>query len=151
MSATVSRRIPVSSDAVWAVLADGWSYATWVVGACRIRAVDRSWPAPGAAIEHSVGLWPVLINDETEVKSAEPGRELVMVARGRPFGEAEVRIRLEPDGPDATDVTMTEDAVSGPGTLVPEPLRRAALVPRNTESLRRLDLLARGRDQERRA
>ena len=40
---------------------------------------------------------------------------------------------------------MTEDAVKGPGTLVPKPLRTLALVPRNIETLHRLALLAEGR------
>ena len=36
----------------------GWSFATWVVGACRIRSVDPGWPSAGTGIEHSVGAWP---------------------------------------------------------------------------------------------
>jgi len=36
---------------------------------------------------------------------------------------------------------------SGPGLLVPPPVRRAAIAIRNVESLRRLALLAEGRSQ----
>jgi hypothetical protein len=42
-------------------------------------------------------------------------------------------------------VQIREDAVSGPGMLVPVLLRQLALAPRNRESLRRLDYLVRGR------
>jgi hypothetical protein len=40
---------------------------------------------------------------------------------------------------------MVEDAVQGPGTLVPKPVRTALLVARNTEALSRLAMLAEGR------
>ena len=42
-------------------------------------------------------------------------------------------------------MTMREDTVSGPGLLVLPALRQLALAPRNRESLRRLEYLARGR------
>jgi uncharacterized protein YndB with AHSA1/START domain len=145
--ATVRRRIPAAPEDVWSVLADGWSFATWVVGACRIRSVDPGWPAAGTGIHHSVGAWPALLDDHTAVEESDPPRELVLRARARPLGEARVRLLLAPDGPDATVVTMREDAIAGPGLLVPRPVRRLLLVPRNVESLRRLDLLASGRRQ----
>ena len=31
----VSRSVAAPAEAVWAVLSDGWQYATWVVGASR--------------------------------------------------------------------------------------------------------------------
>ena len=37
-NAIITRRVHAPTDAVWAVLANGWMYATWVVGASRIRA-----------------------------------------------------------------------------------------------------------------
>ena len=42
--AEVSLNVEAPVDAVWAVLADGWSYAGWVVGASHIRDVDTGWP-----------------------------------------------------------------------------------------------------------
>ena len=33
---------------VYAVLADGWLYPLWVVGATHMRQVDAHWPAVGA-------------------------------------------------------------------------------------------------------
>ncbi len=29
------------------MLSDGWLYASWVVGASRVRDVDPRWPSPG--------------------------------------------------------------------------------------------------------
>jgi hypothetical protein len=42
-------------------------------------------------------------------------------------------------------VLLAEDAVKGPGALVPRPLRQAAIIPRNKEALHRLALIAEGR------
>ena len=89
-AATVRRRMPVAPEDVWSVLADGWSFGTWVVGACRIRSVDSDWPAAGTGIEHSVGAWPALLDDHTVVEESDPPRGLVLHARARPLGEAKV-------------------------------------------------------------
>ncbi|MCW3158774.1 SRPBCC family protein [Micropruina sonneratiae] len=142
---TVTRRVAAPAAAVWAVLADGWSYATWVVGASRVRDVDEGWPAPGTRVHHAFGPWPLIVQDVTEVDSAEPGRELVLTARGWPIGEARVTLTIRPDGEANSVVTITEDAVAGPGRLMPAPLRHLLLRPRNTETLYRLALLAQGR------
>jgi len=140
---TVSRTARCSSDAVLAVLADGWSYATWVVGTARIRAVDPQWPAPGSRVLHSVGLWPALLDDETVVRAWDPEGSIELQARGWPAGEARVRISVAADGSGSgCTLRMTEDADKGPGTLVPRPLRSAVIAPRNKETLRRLVLLA---------
>lgn len=144
-SVPLTRRIAAPPSDVWSVLADGWLYATWVVGASRIRGVDRDWPGEGSRIHHSFGAWPALIDDITASVRCEPTRELVLNAKGWPAGEAHVRIRLAPDGADATKVTLEEDATAGPGRLVPRPLRQLVIVPRNTETLRRLGYLAEGR------
>lgn len=141
---TISRRVAAPADAVWSVLADGWSYANWVVGAARVRDVDSGWPAKGTRVHHSFGLWPLLIQDFTRVESVTPQRELVMTARGWPVGEAHVHISVRPDGAEASEVTITEDAVSGPGKLIPPPIRHLLLGPRNRETLHRLALLAEG-------
>jgi hypothetical protein len=51
---------------------------------------------------------------------------------------------VRPHGPRECVVTIREDAVAGPGTLVPKPVRQALILPRNREALRRLALLAEG-------
>ncbi|HET8615521.1 MAG TPA: SRPBCC family protein [Actinomycetales bacterium] len=128
-------------DEVWAVLADGWSYAGWVVGASRIRSVEPGWPSAGTRIHHSAGSWPILLNDETTVLESQPGRRLVLQAEGWPFGEATVDLTLEPRG-SGCRIMMREDVTKGLGRVVPKPARQLALKPRNRESLRRLALLA---------
>ncbi len=137
----VSRESSATPAAVWAVLTDGWIYAGWVVGASRIRQVDDTWPAPGSKIHHSVGSWPLLLDDETESVRSDPERELVLQARGRPFGEARITLEISPRF-DGCEIRMLEDATHGPGVLMPKPLRQLAVVPRNRESLRRLTYLA---------
>ncbi|WP_202879780.1 SDR family NAD(P)-dependent oxidoreductase [Ornithinimicrobium pratense] len=142
---TVTREVEAPSQAVWDVLADGWSYATWVVGASRVRDVDVTWPAQGAQVHHSFGLWPALINDATTVeRSVEPSL-LVLTARGWPLGEARVVISITPRGERACTVKIAEDASRGPGKLLPRPGRQLAIGPRNVEALRRLAFLAEGR------
>lgn len=138
---TVTRRSTASPDAVWSIIADGWSYAAWVVGASRIRAVAASWPDQGAMVHHSAGSWPLLLDDNTEVIAVEVGAMIRLKARTRPFGEAVVEIEIAPDASGSL-ITMREDASDGPARLIPRPLRQAALAPRNTESLLRLVLLA---------
>jgi hypothetical protein len=64
-------------------------------------------------------------------------------APGRP-GDAEVVIQLMSVG-SGSRVTMKEDAVSGPGVLVPKPVRAGTIKCRNVESLRRLKMIAEGR------
>ncbi len=70
------RLINASVEDVFAVLTDSWSYASWVVGASRIRDVEAGWPEPGNSIHHSVGAWPLLIDDATTVDLYEPLRFL---------------------------------------------------------------------------
>jgi len=131
-------------DKVWEVLADGWLFPLWVVGACRIRGVDDGWPAPGTRLHHSVGIWPMVIDDNTESLACEPGERLELQARAWPLGEARVVLRLRPKG-DGTEIEIREDVTHGPGTFMPQPLRRTALHVRNVETLKRLAMLAEGR------
>lgn len=141
----VEREIAASSDDVWAVLADGWLYPSWVVGASRMRGVDKDWPEAGSRLHHSVGNWPFLLDDRTEVLDCRPGRLLRLKAHGWPAGAAEVVVELDSVGPESTVVRMTEDASDGPARLVPRPVRQLAMVARNREALRRLSFLAEGR------
>ena len=138
---TRSRTIAAPPEKVWAVLSDGWLYPVFVVGASRMRDVDESWPAVGAKLHHSVGSWPALIDDNTEVLEVEEGRRLVLRARAWPTGEATVEFLLEPTS-EGTLVTITEDASKGPALLIPKPVREQQLDWRNTETLRRLSYVA---------
>lgn len=110
----VTRVVDAPATAIWSVLSDGWLYATWVVGASRIRDVDASWPQKGSRIHHSVGVWPAVIDDSTGVLSVIPERELVLRARAWPAGEAMVRINPDPQDRRRTAISMAEDVVAGP-------------------------------------
>ncbi len=138
------RRIDASPEQVFAVLADGWLYPSWVVGASRIRGVTPSWPARGAELHHSVGVWPLLIDDKTILLEWDPPRRAVLRARGWPIGEAQVTIEVKPRG-NGSIVRIVEDAAEGPGRLIPSFLRQPMLRIRNRETLRRLAYLAEGR------
>jgi NAD(P)-dependent dehydrogenase (short-subunit alcohol dehydrogenase family) len=138
------RAFNCTPDAVFAVLADGWLYTSWVVGASRIRDVDDDWPSVGSSLHHSVGVWPALVNDATEVLEVDPPRLLRLQARAWPAGEAEVTMTIEPT-PAGCTVTIEEQASAGPAKLIPAPLENLMLRWRNTEALRRLAMIAEGR------
>lgn len=141
MSRTV-KLFRCSPEEVFKVLADGWGFATWVVGAARIRDVDPGWPAEGSSIHHSVGAWPMLLDDTTTVQSVDSPHSLTLRARAWPFGVAEVTLQCEPDAPGVTKVTMIEHSTSGPARLIPQVLLDPVLHARNVETLRRLAYLA---------
>lgn len=144
---TNTRVVDATPDQVWSVLSDGWLYPLWVVGASRMREVDDHWPAEGARLHHSVGSWPLLLDDTTEVLECHPGTSLELRARAWPTGAAAVVIRLRPIGAQ-TEVVIEENAVSGPAALVPSLLEDPLLGWRNVETLRRLALLVEGRAAE---
>lgn len=138
----VQRVVRADGERVLDVLADGWTYVAWVVGSARIRGVDPAWPEPGSRIAHSAGLWPVVIDDETVARAWDRGAGVLeLLARGWPAGEAHVTLRVEPH-PAGCTVSIVEDAVRGPGTLVPHGVRQRVIGSRNRETLRRLATLA---------
>jgi hypothetical protein len=68
---------------------------------------------------------------------------MVLRARGWPLGEASVRIEVaEVDG--GCEITIREQPVRGPATLLPGPLVDPLLHARNRECLKRLAYLAEG-------
>jgi len=136
----VTRDIHASREQVWNVIANGWTYSQWVVGNSRMRAVDPNWPAPGSTIRHSIGVWPLVINDETVVEKSVPQEELVLHAKGQ-LGGARVILRLT-DIPEGCRVSMEEYPVSGIGAVIPRRIADLAAWPRNRESLWRLGAIA---------
>jgi hypothetical protein len=138
-----------SPEDVFRVLENGWLFPSWVVGASRMRDVAAEWPAVGSQLHHSFGVWPVLIDDSTEVLAYDPPRRFVLRARGWPVGEARVTIDVKP-WRDGSLVRIQEEAVAGPGRFVPQPLMDLPLHWRNTETLHRLAYLAEGMAHARR-
>jgi len=138
----VCQDIGAGANEIFTVLADGWTYASWVVGASHMREVDPDWPRVGARLHHRVGPWPLSLDDSTTVVAMEPDRLLELDAHAWPAGAARVRLALEPLGPDRTRVRFTEAFSSPLARRIPERAQAVLLVPRNRESLARLDDLA---------
>jgi hypothetical protein len=138
--------IRASVEDVFAVLADGWSYASWVVGASRIRDVEAGWPLPGRSIHHSVGIWPLVVDDRTTVEAYEPLRFLQLKVRAWPTGEGRVELEAEDRGGQC-HLVMREKAIKGPAALIPEAIADPLLSIRNKEALLRLALIAEGRTE----
>jgi hypothetical protein len=141
----VKRHTTASRKQVWDVVADGWTYSQWVVGNTRMRAVTPDWPAPGSKIHHTIGVWPVVVNDETIVESCTPLEELVLFARVRPFGGARITLRLA-DIHNGSRIEMAEVPVGGPLNWVPRRLSLLLVYPRNRECVERLAALAERRE-----
>jgi hypothetical protein len=141
-AAVVTKTSTATPEQIWSVLADGFSYSAWVVGASHLRAEDTAWPQPGAKLHHAVGVWPLLIRDSTTVESCVAGRSLGLLASARPFGHARVLLELDVRR-DGSVVTMSEAPVS-PGLRgsMPRLLWAPLLRARNAESLGRLLALA---------
>lgn len=140
--AKIVRALNCRPERVFEVLANGWLYPSWVVGASRMRDVDETWPQPGAELHHSFGLWPLLIDDTTVIEEWDPPHRMVMRARGWPVGEARVILRVRSHG-DGSMVRIDEEPIRGPAALMPallDPLLRV----RNAETLHRLAYLAEG-------
>lgn len=137
-----TRVMRCTPEDVWAVLEDAWSYGMWVVGAARIRDVEMHWPQVGSKIHHSVGAWPVLLSDHTEVERMEPNALLQLRVKAWPTGEGRVILTIKPFGEDETEVVMEEQAISGPATLLPRPAQDFMLDMRNKEALLRLSYIA---------
>jgi uncharacterized protein YndB with AHSA1/START domain len=139
--ATTHAQIAATPSQVFAVLADPRSYADWVVGSDVIRDADPGWPSVSSRFHHRVGVWPVKVNDHTEVIEVDPPHRLVLHARARPLGTARVTLLLTPTA-GATHVTMTETAGDALSRLAINPLTDPLVHRRNVESLRRLKRIA---------
>lgn len=143
---TVRRDTTASRDQVWAVMADGWTYSQWVVGNSRMRAVSRDWPKAGSTIHHSIGVWPLLVNDLTVVEECRPLELLVLLAKGRPLGKARITLRLSDIDGGGCRIEMAEVPVGLPMGWVPNQLALAAAFPRNRECTWRLAAIAERRE-----
>ena len=143
-----ARSMSCPPQAVFDVLADGWLYPGWVVGASRMREVDHDWPAEGSELHHSVGVWPLLIDDDTVSLEWDPPRRTVVRAKGWPIGEARVSIEVR-ERTGGCVVRIQEEPLAGPGSWIPRFVSEPMLYLRNRETLHRLAYLAEGRERGR--
>jgi len=135
---------PASVEHVWGVLADGWVFTQWAVGASQVCEVDGGWPAAGSRLHHVVGRGRLAFKSETRVLASTSGRLLKLRADGWPAGGSELTVTLEPVGA-ATVLRIDEVVAAGPGHVLPATTHNMLLKWRNTEALRRLSCLAEGR------
>ncbi|TCJ99921.1 SRPBCC family protein [Nocardia alba] len=144
---TAEVTVPVRPERAFATLADGWLYASWVVGASHIGEVDPGWPAVGSRIHYRFGLWPVLISDTTVVRAIDPPHRLELEARLWSVGSAWISFTLAEKSAGHTTIRMVERAVRGPAQLIPGPAQDLIFSVRNQESLDRLAAVIRARSQ----
>jgi uncharacterized protein YndB with AHSA1/START domain len=95
-TSVVSLDMDATPEEIFAVLADGYAYADWVVGAKKIRAVDADWPTRGSQFHHEIGAGPIDIKDSSKVLEVDPPNRLVLSVRFRPAGTATVELTMEP-------------------------------------------------------
>ena len=88
----------------------------------------------------------MLLDDVTVVEHCEPLEELVLHAKGRPFGGARITLRLH-EMAGGCRIEMAEVPVGGPLNWIPRRLALAAAFPRNRECTWRLAALAERRTQ----
>ena len=129
--------VPRSPEQVWSVLADGWSYADWVVGTQEIHAVDPEWPGEGAEIHYSVGLGPLRPEDTTTVRIHQPHHQLQLEARAGRMGSARISIEVLPWA-EHTVVVIDEHPLTGPGERWHNIALEGLLRLRNKRMLRNL-------------
>ena len=139
--ATNRRNLAATRDTVWRALADGHSYARWVVGTSSIRAVDDTWPRRGSRLHYRIGRGPLRHDGHTEVLDVDEGRRLELEAHAWPAGTARIELILD-DAGSRCRVTMVEHPARGVAAALHNPLGELLLKIRNVETLRRLDKLA---------
>lgn len=132
---------------VWEVLADGASYAQWVVGTQEILDVDPAWPDVDAVLRFQVGVGPVHFQDSCTVRICEPERRLELEAKAEPFGTARIAFTLIPWGAD-TLVILDEHPLLGPGARLQGPPSELILHVRNRRMLANLARRAVRDDEE---
>lgn len=126
--------VKCSPHQVWQVLANGESYAQWVVGTQEILEVDPAWPAVGAALRFRAGIGPLHFEDSCVVRICEPERRLELEAIAEPFGTARIAFTLIPWSTH-TLVILDEHPLRGPGALLQGPPSELILHLRNRRIL----------------
>ncbi len=145
---TSNRRIVrCTREDIFAILGDGWLYPVWVVGATRMRGVDPEWPEQGSRIHHSLGIWPITVDDQTEIVEWSPPERIRLRAKAGPLGRGVIVIDVK-EHEQGCSVGLAEEPVTGPTRFLPAILWKPLLRARNREALRRLAFLAEGRRRE---
>lgn len=139
--------VAATQDDVWEVLADGHSYAEWVVGTREVSSVDPEWPQEGARLSYMAGIGPFKLQDQSIVRLCDPPARLELEARLRVLA-ARVSIEVKPWGHDAL-VIVDEHSLRGSSLLLENPIVEFLLSLRNRRMLRHLAVVVEGRRQVR--
>jgi hypothetical protein len=146
---TVRIDLPVPVERAFLLLEDPRSLRTLVPGARRIRRFDPAWPAPGTLVHHTVGVFPLLVRDTTEVLACERDHRLLLEARLQMLGTFLIDMRLEPDG-SASRLVIEETVIRGPfGHGLLRPGIEVLIMLRNLELGRRFRRLLEQRESAR--
>jgi uncharacterized protein YndB with AHSA1/START domain len=129
--------IDAAPERVFSVLADAHSYEHWVVGAQTIRHADPTWPGAGSHLDHSIGIGPVTLKDNTKVIESDPPSYLHLEARGRPFGIAHVEFDVAAER-GGSRIRLREYVVRPHLLAALNPLFGPLVRLRNAATLRRL-------------
>lgn len=129
--------IPEGPEAVWSVLADGYSYAEWVVGTREVHRVDPDWPQAGSSLRFTAGLGRLSVTDNTTSRICVPGSRLELEARAVPYGSVRISIEILPWGEESV-VIIDEHPLRGPSALLENPVVEFGLTIRNRQMLRKL-------------
>jgi uncharacterized protein YndB with AHSA1/START domain len=137
-------------ERAFVTLEDPRSLAHFVVGNRNVRRFDPRWPVVGTKVDHSIGVGPLVIRDQSVVVAAEPPRRLVLDAKIRPFGTFRVAFHLSPEGPDGRRTKLRIDESPVAGAVARKPLAAVSegvLRIRNREMARRLRRLVEEREE----
>lgn len=137
--------LDVGIEDAFELVCDARRYPEWLVGAQHIRSVDPSWPQPGAAFRHRIGVGPLTVPGSTTVREIVRPRRLALAAGMGPLGEATVTFELREAGPRRTFLTVEERPSGGVAELgwrVARPVVASLLWGRNEMSLHTLADLA---------
>ena len=141
----VRQLVDAPRDTVFNTLADPRTYPDWLVGAQRIRAVDRDFPAPDSEFHHSVGPTSDLtVDDSTVAVEVHGHRKLVLEVHAGPL-KGEVEFDLVRRGDDQTEVIMRERPIGA--ALALTPLLRPVIGMRNRKSMQQFARVAENRSE----
>lgn len=142
----VTNRVDIlaSPEEVFAVLADAWSYADWVVGTKAVLAVDPGFPCVGTRFRPRVRAGRTDVDGETKVLAADGIRSLHLRASMEDLGDADIAFELEATAT-GTLLTMHENPVGDKPASVVGRWSDGLLRVRNSETLWRLKSLTEAR------
>ncbi|MDX6739155.1 SRPBCC family protein [Actinocorallia sp. A-T 12471] len=140
--------IDAPRESVWRTLADGMTYAEWVVGTREVRSVDPAWPDVGAELHFTVGFGPLALHDRTVVRVCRPFERLELEISAGLLGTVRAAIQLIEWGK-GTVVVLDEHPLRGVSAGLHGPPTELILHLRNRLVLRKLTEVVHRADEAR--